>query len=465
MGCLATIPLASCSMTIPAGRNAPCHCGSGRKYKRCCQRRDIISRLACAQSERQSAFAKLLHVAQQEHADIMHDARALFWGGRLDLTTVQMRRQLEDDEQSLAAFLNWFLLDFSPDFSGETICERFLSRPATTLAPGERTYLGRMGASCLRLYEITDVRIDEGMELRDLWTDDIVHVRERLGTHQLVRWDLLAARVIEGPDGLLVFDGIPYPYPAAAKDAMLLELRDRRKRLKHEITAADDARFFKRIGMLFHHLWLDYNVLRLTPAIVTNEGDPMVFTKSAFDVVDRRRVEAVLDAHSAFDRSADEYVWLDVANDPRRILGRIVLSEGRLILETSSESRAERGRRLLEELLGGALRFRAMAQQDVDDVLADSRPRRPKPESDMPPELQQEIVGSFYERHYRDWINQPVPALGGRTPRHAARLKTVRPKVVDLIKGIENQMERARLTGQPAVDITWMWEELGLERP
>jgi hypothetical protein len=41
----------------------------------------------------------------------------------------------------------------------------------------------------------------------------------------------------------------------------------------------------------------------------------------------------------------------------------------------------------------------------------------------------------------------------------------VRPALVDLIKGLENQMERARLNGQPAVDVGWMWAALGLERP
>jgi hypothetical protein len=79
--------------------------------------------------------------------------------------------------------------------------------------------------------------------------------------------------------------------------------------------------------------------------------------------------------------------------------------------------------------------------------------------------VQQEIVGRYYEEHYRNWLDEPIPALGNRTPRHAARLKTVRPALVDLIKGLENQMERARLNGQPAVDVGWMWAALGLERP
>lgn len=36
--------------------------------------------------------------------------------------------------------------------------------------------------------------------------------------------------------------------------------------------------------------------------------------------------------------------------------------------------------------------------------------------------------------YYAGWVDQEIPALGGRTPRHAARLKTQRPKVAALLR-------------------------------
>ena len=75
------------------------------------------------------------------------------------------------------------------------------------------------------------------------------------------------------------------------------------------------------------------------------------------------------------------------------------------------------------------------------------------------------MVGEFYEQHYRRWLDEPVPALGNRTPREAARLKTGRPKLVALLQEFENMAARQRLEGRPAYDFGWMWAELGLERP
>ncbi len=71
---------------------------------------------------------------------------------------------------------------------------------------------------------------------------------------------------------------------------------------------------------------------------------------------------------------------------------------------------------------------------------------------------------AFYERHYRAWLDEPLPALAGRTPREAANLKSARPKVIALLKDMENLSARERLEGRPAYDFGWMWGQLGLER-
>ena len=37
---------------------------------------------------------------------------------------------------------------------------------------------------------------------------------------------------------------------------------------------------------------------------------------------------------------------------------------------------------------------------------------------DVPPEVEARLIGDFYDKHYRSWPDTPLPALGGRTPRH-----------------------------------------------
>ena len=73
------------------------------------------------------------------------------------------------------------------------------------------------------------------------------------------------------------------------------------------------------------------------------------------------------------------------------------------------------------------------------------------------------LLAEFKRSHYRGWLDVPLPALGGRTPRHAARLKTVRPRLIDLLKELESHETRAATSESPAYDFGWMWRELGLE--
>jgi hypothetical protein len=66
------------------------------------------------------------------------------------------------------------------------------------------------------------------------------------------------------------------------------------------------------------------------------------------------------------------------------------------------------------------------------------------------------------DRHYRDTLDQPVPALGGKTPRQAVCTAAGRKKVVEWLELIEN-----RSVGHPDAslsdyDFRWMWDELGI---
>jgi SEC-C motif len=454
-------------MTAPPGRNAPCPCGSGRKYKHCCLRSATIPLPAYSARERTDAFAKLVRYAERdEFAGAARFGWELFWAGRLDRDPGASRREeLEADEQCVAAFLHWLLLDEGQEPDSRTIADRFVAEQGGRLTPGERTYLDRMRASCLRLYEVVEVRPDEGLALKDLWTDQVVQVRERSATRQLARWDLMAVRVIEGPHGWPELEGIPYPYPPDSKGDLMAAFRRHYARLKSELPPDDSAAFFKRIGMVFHHLWVDHVAAPPVPQIVTAEGDPLTFAKVVFDVVDEAAVQAALRGHPALERQDDgSYVWLEDAEGHRRGLGTLVPTPKQLVVEATSRARAERGRAFVEDLIGDAVRFKATLYESLEAALARPPARRRK-EDEVPPEVERELVTRFYEEHYRKWLDEPIPALGGRTPRHAARLKTVRPKLVDLLKGLENRMEHDRRAGRPAVDVEWMWDELGIQRP
>jgi hypothetical protein len=157
-------------------------------------------------------------------------------------------------------------------------------------------------------------------------------------------------------------------------------------------------------------------------------------------------------------------IRLGGGEEPRRSLGTVVPEGRRLVFEATSRPRAERGRAMIEALAGGAVVYRATRCEVVGQAL--KRPPNPAAKPlEIPPAVEAKLLGDFYEQHYRGWLDEPLPALGGRTPRQAAGLKSVRRKVISLLKTMENMAERQRRDGRPAYDFGWMWAELGLPRP
>jgi SEC-C motif/Protein of unknown function (DUF2384) len=446
------------------GRNDPCPCGSGKKFKKCCLSAVGTPSGAYTQAERQSAVVALGRFGWRHEFDGDRAvASARFWTG-LDLVAADER--LEVREQGEAFFQDWFMTDFRLD-SGHTLGELFLEREGGRLRSGELRYLERSRLTHLRPYEVAAVRLDEGLTLLDLWTGKRVQVQERLATRQVVQWDLLAARVMLGPAGVPVLDGVPYLYPARAKDAIVKELRSIHRKFRRQVPG-DDVDFFKRFGRIFFLWWIQYVILASRLAFRTAEGDEIVFASAVFDVRDREALERALASHPDLDRQDDgSYAWRGPGGDEdfRRGLGAFVLDERRVVLETTSKPRAERGRAFLEALAGDAVRHRATSFESVERA-RERRPVRPPREEDkIPSEVQAEIVGAYYDKHYRGWVDTPLPALGGQTPRAAARSKTGRPRVVALLKDMESLSARRRLEGQPAYDFGWMWGDLGLDRP
>ncbi|MBI2527311.1 MAG: SEC-C domain-containing protein [Candidatus Rokubacteria bacterium] len=447
------------------GRNDPCPCGSGKKYKKCCLLAAGVPGGAYTQAERRSAQVALGRFGwRQEFDGDRAAAEARFWGAALDLVPEDERPGVL--EQGAAFFQDWFTTDFRLA-SGRTLVEQFLEREGRGLRSGELRYLERSRLTHLRPYEVVGVRREEGFDLLDLWAGKRIQVQERLATRQVVQWDVLAARVMLGPDGVPLLDGVPYLYPARAKDAIMKELRSLHRRFRRRVRG-DDVDFFKRSGPVFFLWWLEYVVLASRLAFRTAEGDEMVFASAVFDIRDREALERALASHPDLDRHDDgSYAWHEPGGGEefRRSLGWFILRDDRVVLETTSQQRAERGRALLEALCGEAVRHRATSLESVERAL-ERRPAKPPREADrVPPEVEAEVLGAYYDKHYRDWVDTALPALGGQTPREAAGSKTSRPRVIALLKDMESLSARDRLEGRPAYDFGWMWAELGLDRP
>jgi hypothetical protein len=447
------------------GRNDPCPCGSGRKFKRCCLSKSGTAAPLYLPSERSSALAKLMRFAgRAQYEELQHAAFALFWGDWLSATPDPRMREIMASESVEIAYNSWFAFDFDCG-GGRRMLEIFLENKGIELRSGELRYLQSMRDSHLRLYEILEVKPDHGVQVRDLWDDRRFYVREVAATRQLVQWDLVVARIGPAGDGETVFETLPYLFRAADRDDLLKGLKKAHRMFTQQYADQNIRDFFRTMAPVFHKLWLERVALPPRPKLITGDGEAFVFAKAIFDLLDRQAaIHCLADRDDFVDQGDSSYVWLEPAGNVQRSVGTIVIEEKRVVFETTSQKRAKKARDELPSLLNGAVRFRAISYEDVEQALKRA-PQASKPkEPDIPIEEQRKILGEYYENHYRKWLDEPVPALGNRTPRHAAQLKTVRPKLIALLKDFESHSERQRRSGEIAYDFRWMWQELGLNR-
>ncbi len=174
------------------GRNEPCPCGSGRKYKKCCLRKERRAP-AYSREARESALARLeAFVERPELEEEDLTAERAFWGDLLEradsLTDPDLIAMADD------AYDGWFCFDWRVWDHRRVVDHLLEAEP--DLPPGERAYLRQAAESCMSLYEVVDVHPGASVRVRDLLRAGEVTVTERLGSRMLHRWDVLAARIV-----------------------------------------------------------------------------------------------------------------------------------------------------------------------------------------------------------------------------------------------------------------------------
>ena len=83
---------------------------------------------------------------------------------------------------------------------------------------------------------------------------------------------------------------------------------------------------------------------------------------------------------------------------------------------------------------------------------------------DIPEEEHCAIIHDQLDRHYRSVLDEPVPALGGETPRAAVETESGQVKVAEWLKMTENQTAKSgeHNGAMASYNFNWLWTELGI---
>jgi hypothetical protein len=200
------------------------------------------------------------------------------------------------------------------------------------------------------------------------------------------------------------------------------------------------------------------------PTFVTHEGTALSFSSAHYTVLDETAVRRALAQSAEFEADPIDgsYVWIEQRSSGELgVLGTVRINGSALVLECMSEERLARGKSLLASIAGDWLKHRLNTTQDPWQAVANS-PAPPRPERDHISADHADMIQSIMHRHYRNWLDEPLPALGGRTARECTRDAGGRLEVAELLRSME-EME-ARKPASQRYNFTWLWSELGLER-
>jgi len=181
---------------MPTGRNDPCPCGSGLKYKKCHLLQESAARPVVVEEAR-----SMLHDLDNRFVE-----RVMRWSiGRFG-TAIDPDR-LEHDHPEIAAgglelLVPWAVYHYAVD--GLPLFEWYARENEPLLSRRERAWIEAQRRSWMSVWEVCESVPGKSMLLLDLLTGERRLVQEASGSRTLVARDAILARVIDlGDDSVL----------------------------------------------------------------------------------------------------------------------------------------------------------------------------------------------------------------------------------------------------------------------
>ena len=467
--------------------DAPCHCGSGKKFKNCCMDsemayfRDMLKEAGLEDMDPETLMDKLETFMKNPKAmeameerllplktagDLLarrwgeQELLAAFYGGKGWDESRFRQASFNDRGQMDLAFCEWVLSQAKPGEPSATLAgaPRDIVPP---LSQGAYDFVEELPGSSLSLYEVQDKRNDEVL-LLDLLSPKAEPVWATMldGEIGFFRWDIAGIRLL-GEPGSLHLSPTPCRLPriAALKiaDEVKAKLRGNARRKRPEDPARVQA-------LTIIHGWLDflkedeYETFPL-PDIPPKPKATDLESKGALGEVDWGRTEAVLDQASDFFREDAGWVWsVEAAPGRRAVAGRIENRKGAL---ATAAPNVYLLRALRTRLAALGINPAPLSLERVRE--ADSLNWHPAP---LPrPATRVEWGYAWLVREYLGLLYTRIDILSGKSAKELLGVRGGRERATEFLKLMENAeaQRRADPVVPEPLDLGFLWRELGLE--
>jgi len=382
-----------------AGRNDPCPCGSGRKYKAC-------------------------HLGKEQHP---LDMRA---GWLYDKAVRHLRRAdpfaTAEIAEAMAHHVGWETrqqLTDSPPVADLALHEgggfaEFLAARSDLLPDDEALLAAQWTLVDRGVFEVERSE-PELLELFDVGRGERITVTNLEAEQILPPGTLLLGRPLPVGDTYRAFSGF-LPVPRSALD---------------ELLAAIDGGDPLGIASVFAETLAP-------PQMANTDGQPLVFHELRWQLEgdgqpDLAEVDTLLSEEGLDRNEGDEppswNLVRDSTNQPGSVVATLRLEGDVLVAEVNSDERAEEIGLLVDETLPTAI-FLGDESRSAEEMMGDHDPASTTPAApDLDDPAIREAVMKMMHEHEVRWIDESIPALGGRTPREAVQDPVGREEVVQLL--------------------------------
>jgi len=451
------------------GRNAPCPCGSGKKYKKCCLGKQAVPSQTLYYRRLSEAHDRLVG-RLLPYATRTFGEEAV--GAAMHAFMLWPEPDDEIGEETLdrvgPLFWPWFLFNWEydpkevelelPGPEGRTAAELYAEERGSRLDPLERRLLEDVNRKPYSFWEVLHVDKGKGMRLRDVFKGTQIDIQERSGSEYVQPGDLLYGRAVP-IDGVGMLLGLGPTIVPPGRKPDIIRLRRKLRRGRSSVT--DDTLQDWDIEIRDLYFQID-RCLHSPPQLCNTDGDPLEFHRLIYEVssadeaferlsglcvtadAEELRADAEIDDDGRIARV--EFPWDRRGHRmnpklPNTVLGRIVIADRRLSAEVNSVQRAKVLRSEIDARLGDSAHFKVDEIQAVESMMGEAggvEKKRSVEQNELMqhPEVREQL-SEIISGQWEGWIDQKIPALGGKTPRKAVKSVDGREAVEALLQDAE----------------------------
>jgi hypothetical protein len=470
-------------------RNAPCPCGSGKKYKHCCGR--------STGKTPTEAYDRLRRLDGEATEHIVRLARHTYGKGGLAAAWPAFLNEpdarLVESHPEYEFFTRWFAYDWCPE-DNPSPAELLLDQHDDRVDPDIVRLVEKTLDSPYSFLQTMDVEPGVSFTARDILRKIDHHVTERSASLTLEPGSILYARIVE-MDGIEFMMGSGMRVVPMSVMTNLLALRERILEEEPSLGGTIPVELLLAFEDELRNFYLATVEAASNPMrdMRNTDGDPLLFHTIRYEVPS---FDAAFRALRDFepDRSDAELMKADGEKtvEPARESALIHWSRRRkghdkdetvlhtlfkirdttLIAEVNSAKRAVRTRKEIEKRLGEDAVYigteikspeGALKEFDKKQGSKDAAKREEEQKQLMALPEVQAMLKREMDKHWAQWPDMPVQVLRGMTPRKAAKDPIGRELLEAVLLDFESKNRHTPdQLGQ--VDVAKLRRELGMEK-